>query len=133
MIITHEEEKVQTVKYLIKDKIVCNKCGREFVYDYYDNGHRVLNDYIENAQMEFHNFSDTGGYYSKIGDMTSYSFDICDDCLIELMTTFKIAPSFKDNAEYCFDENYDCQKFYEEWLNKKRDEIANKGVDEHNE
>lgn len=122
MIKTYIEEKQELVKRTIPDSIICNKCGREFKYDHYDNGYKTFHNYSENSQMEFHHYEDVGGYYSLIGDFIEFKFDICDKCMIEFMTTFKIAPEFRDTDAH-LDDDWDAQKHYEELLLKKREEF----------
>jgi hypothetical protein len=88
------------------DSITCNKCSIEFFPG---------KDFIEHTNdMEFHHYEEIGGYYSKIGDYIKFKFDLCDDCLIWLMTTFKIPPQFED-VNYTSENT---QAEYEEWLSK---------------
>ncbi|NLE03801.1 MAG: hypothetical protein GX638_03225 [Crenarchaeota archaeon] len=118
----HAEEKIETVKHL--DSIICNKCGREFIADeceLWKNG---------NDSMEIYSFGRTGGYGSKIGDELEWSMDLCEDCIIKIMASCKVPPTFKDRGgigsilAVC-EEGYDCQKFQEEWLKEKREKLEN--------
>ena len=77
----------KTIEEPVLAAIVCNKCGRRF--------EAPPGKCIEYANdMEFHHYSSTGGYCSKIGDMVSFSFDLCDDCMLELLRSFKVPVEF---------------------------------------
>lgn len=56
---------------------VCNKCGQSF-------------EYASDMQVNFG--------YGSVYDMETWEFYICDDCIQELVKSFKIAPKgFKDD------------------------------------
>jgi hypothetical protein len=112
MIKTHKEN-IKKEQEVI-DSIACNKCGKEFL-----QGDTCV-EYENN--MEFHHYQETGGYFSKIGDYIEFKFDLCDDCLIELMTTFKIPPQFED-TNY---KDEDTQTDYEKWLLEEKIKGENK-------
>ena len=80
MVKEHKIEKIITCTVI--DEVICNRCGRSF------------SGYIHCGEdsLEIHRFTGGGGYYSKIGDQTVWDFDICDDCLIEWLKTFKHNP-----------------------------------------
>lgn len=75
---------IETVSTEFLDKLVCNKCGEVI------NDPHLYGNYFAALYQ--------GGYGSKLGDMTQYSFDICEQCLIEWIENFKYAP----NIEYLF-------------------------------
>lgn len=66
--------------------IACNKCGKEVDLEE-DNG-------LE-ANL-FHSFNVLFGYESEY-DYETWSFDLCEECLLEFIETFKIKP---DRREY---------------------------------
>jgi hypothetical protein len=54
------------------------------------------------------------GYWSKF-DMEHWSFDICDNCLEDVIKTFKIAPDgFKVDSGWLVSEK-EHQKVFEKW------------------
>lgn len=66
----------------ILESITCNVCGRVFWNG--PNGIEAKND------MEFCTFAFTGGYYSKIGDGIRIFFDVCEDCMIKFLDSFRV-------------------------------------------
>ncbi len=66
----------ETREVEIIEEVICNKCG-EAIDEY--------SSYV-GARMSC-------GYGSRIGDGVNISFDICEDCVIEIMKTFKIPPT----------------------------------------
>lgn len=80
--------KTKTIIENVVDKIYCNKCGRELKTSI--NNEKTME--IE----EYHHYESIGGYFSKIGDMIRFEFDLCDDCIWEYMKTFAIPPKFED-------------------------------------
>ena len=60
----------------------CNKCGKEV--DMMDE-----ENYVEQSLL--HEFKVNFGYGSK-HDSETWKFDVCDDCMIEFIQTFKIEP-----------------------------------------
>ena len=75
----HKE--IEEVEVEVIDDVTCNKCEgscREV----------GMEDYGFNCLIE-HKI--TGGYGSAhLGDMTSYTFSLCEKCLVEMFDTFKI-------------------------------------------
>jgi hypothetical protein len=66
-------------------KVICNKCGT--TQDLFGE------DYEREWQAnEFQSLSCYFGYGSRY-DMESWQFDLCEDCLTELIKTFKFVPS----------------------------------------
>jgi hypothetical protein len=66
----------ETREVEIVEEVICNQCGE--VIEQYSS-------YL-GARM-------SGGYGSRIGDGVDTSFDICEDCVIKMMKTFKIPPT----------------------------------------
>lgn len=74
-------KKIRRVVDEIED-VVCNRCGRSCMSQ---KGER----YGLSAIVG-------GGYESThLEDMTSYQFDLCEKCLVELFEGFKIKPQVK--------------------------------------
>lgn len=72
----------EITKVVHEDKaIICNKCGKEVDLENAD-------DFEENL---FHPFKVSFGYGSKF-DLETWYFDLCEDCLLEFVETFKIKP-----------------------------------------
>lgn len=70
-------------KYELKS-VTCNKCGKIQKFHYEDLRK-------EWQVAEFQRFSCSFGYGSKF-DMEDWKFDLCEDCLEEMVNTFKIKP-----------------------------------------
>ena len=85
MIITKQVKKEIEVDEI--QNIICNRCGESCK----DNSPEWT-EYcgLIEAKVE--------GRYSSplISDETSYKFSLCEKCLLELFTTFKIAPEIKE-------------------------------------
>jgi len=80
MKITKEETITETIT-VIKD-IICNKCGESCKTDIEFGEYDGL---IEVCVR--------GGYFSKfIGDMNSFTFSLCEKCVMEMIKTFKVEP-----------------------------------------
>ncbi len=73
MRVSHKEIRQTEVEVI--DDILCNKCGGSCRY--YGNDHGLVEQVIE------------GGYGSKLGDMVTYRFSLCEGCLATLFATFK--------------------------------------------
>lgn len=59
----------------------CNKCGAEMYNPEHEEIYGLTDLYIE------------GSYYSPtLEDQTWFKFDLCEQCVLELMDTFKIPP-----------------------------------------
>ena len=72
--------------------ISCNKCGTNSSYAM--NGEQL------HDMEEFQEFNTSFGYGSRY-DMERWSFDLCDDCLTELIKSFRIAPNgFGEDSYY---------------------------------
>lgn len=88
----------------VVDKFTCNKCEKviQDIADKFDFSHspaRVINSH--NGL----NISHEGGYASKIGDGVIVDFDLCEDCLIDLISSFKIPADYKE-AGWLEDHNH---------------------------
>lgn len=81
---------------MIITKVMCNKCGCE------------IPDSINS------NFYASFGYGSK-HDGQEWSFELCENCLEDIIKTFKYIPGgFKENP-YIHIDNEDRQKIFEEY------------------
>lgn len=86
---TYEEKEVKpTEKVLASKTVTCNKCGtsRELKPngDWYESEEGLYANDVHNISLGF-------GYGSRF-DMEQWSFDLCDDCLDDVVRTFKYAP-----------------------------------------
>lgn len=73
-----------TKEEIVVEDVLCNKCGKSCREE--DCGN--LEGLVE-ARV-------TGGYASYLGDMTSYTFSLCEHCLEQLFATF-LLPVEKHN------------------------------------
>lgn len=85
-------------------EVTCNKCGasstRKNEHDHYFSN-------------EFQTFHTNFGYGSKY-DNERWEFDLCDDCLTELLKTFMYGPSgFGQDSHIAHDEQATFQKWKE--------------------
>lgn len=65
------------------DKVICNKCGKEIV---------IQNGRLEEDVLEV---SKRWGYASE-KDNEVHSFDLCEACYDELVSTFQIPPTIEE-------------------------------------
>lgn len=85
-------------------EVVCNKCGCT-------SG--KLQDDDSYAANEFQEFGTYFGYGSRF-DMERWSFDLCEDCLVELIKTFKHSPSgFAQENYFVHNEQLTFEKWKE--------------------
>jgi hypothetical protein len=77
----------QVLKTKLKT-VSCNKCGKE-----HETNGDFYNDEIKTNL--FHELFISFGYPSKY-DCESWSFDLCEDCLVNFVESFKIKPDGKD-------------------------------------
>ena len=86
MKLSHRESKTQEVEVI--DDIVCNQCGGS-LKEVESAGLPHCEGLVE-VEVE-------GGYYSKkLGDMTCYTFSLCENCLDTMFKGFKIPPKILD-------------------------------------
>lgn len=122
------EKVVETKENKVLESVVCNKCGREFT----DN----LLGWKHNKEiMDIHEFHGDGSFYSKIGEDRKWKFDLCDDCVIELMISLKIPPEIHNygfTADFLENESpfYNPQESFNNWLKKKREELSTHKLNE---
>ncbi|WP_137743412.1 hypothetical protein [Robertmurraya siralis] len=83
---------------------ICNMCGKENIFEENDDS---LNDDTQHIELHF-------GYGSKF-DMERWSFDLCDDCLIEIVKQFKYVPEgfYEDSSLNLTPEEH--QKIFDNW------------------
>lgn len=86
-------------------EICCNKCGTKSEI-HYEGIHEA--DFSVN---EYQTFSTYFGYGSRF-DNERWEFDLCEDCLVELIKTFKYSPSgFGQDTYLAHDE----QLMFKNW------------------
>ena len=71
-------KEVNTIKLQV-DITICNKCGKHIQHT------------LEECWVRFEDFSIMWGYGSK-NDMETWEFDLCEDCILEFISTFKHIP-----------------------------------------
>lgn len=79
------EHKVVPTQKLVESKVVCNKCGLT-----YDNENSEFG-YEEWQWATIYPFKTEFGYGSS-HDLENWSFDLCEKCIEEIASTFKINP-----------------------------------------
>ncbi len=74
-------------------EVLCNMCGGSMRVDEdYGDGNAYFNGLVD-ARVG-------GGYHSyHLFDMTTYSFDMCEQCLRKMFIQFKIPPLVNDNMD----------------------------------
>lgn len=102
---TRQVEEVNDLHY------VCNKCGvrhRKMLSDPKGKQFAETEEFIpqelcnENEEAEaFVHVSRTGGYGDRaFGDGVKIEFDLCQDCLLELVKSFKVPATVSDMMEF---------------------------------
>lgn len=84
MKVSHLE--TETVEREVVTDIICNKCGNSCKNED-DNCFGLIETQVQ------------GGYAAKLGDMVTWTFSICEDCLKELFDSFKV-PVERSKAWY---------------------------------
>lgn len=70
----------------VLDTIMCNKCGKTY----------LTNELKEEWVLQhMHSFKTDFGYGTGYDGQT-WKFDLCEDCIIELVNNFKIKPEIFD-------------------------------------
>ena len=80
-----EKNYINLLDKYVETKVVCNRCGLTFDDTNSQYGYEEWQwDTIHEFDIEF-------GYGSK-HDLDGWTFDLCEDCIEEIVTTFKIKP-----------------------------------------
>lgn len=80
------EQKIAWVTSVTKSVIICNKCGKE---------ESRQNNPDPSYYDRWHNFKATGGYGSFYpSDNETIEFDLCEECLKELIDSFVHSPKY---------------------------------------
>lgn len=88
-------EEVELKEYVTKaTQVGCNKCG---ITTQLSDEDEINNEW---SRDEFQEFNCSFGYGSRY-DSQRWSFDLCDDCLTELIKTFKHVPDGFGEDSYC--------------------------------
>jgi hypothetical protein len=75
------KKSIKTIQEEVVDDIICNKCGCSL-----KEGDGFVEDFYGLTEVTV-----TGGYFSKqLDDGSSYSFSLCEACLSEMFSTFKV-------------------------------------------
>ncbi|MBU5266259.1 hypothetical protein [Virgibacillus proomii] len=109
-------------------EITCNKCGKTKTAV-------IIAEKYDFVRDEFHEFLATFGYGSSF-DLEYWSFDLCENCLVDIVKTFKYVPKgFRIDQQYPLvkDESKEHQALFDDWKNGKEwDEFRYKSDDELN-
>lgn len=107
-VVTETKTVVKEEEVVVSLTIICNKCGREFAQDTSD----VWSEHFWDSEV--HSFDVGFGYGSKY-DMETWGFHLCDDCLTEIVKTFKHVPDgfMMDGDHYLSPERH--QMVFEHW------------------
>lgn len=97
-----ETKKVE--KQIEEVSAACNKCGKKF--------EKNKSDLCWDAQL--HNFGVSGGYGSEY-DMESFDFDLCEECVNELVKTFMIVPNGFKMGSFVYPKHEHHQKVFNNW------------------
>ena len=100
------EEYFEAIKEEVNRSIICNNCGGSLIVA--GQGKQSHSDeYVEIAGFIDGHVS--GGYYSNfLGDCLDYRFSICEKCLVEMFSQFKIKPMVKDYNFNCYHIKWEC-------------------------
>lgn len=87
------EYKTINTQKRVESKVICNKCGMTYDDDVSEYGYEEWQwDTIYPFKVEF-------GYSSKY-DLQRWSFDLCENCIDEIVSTFKIKPTIIDTDPF---------------------------------
>lgn len=103
----YKEEKITETK-LIHVSTICNKCGNTKEPEQVD--HYIWETFAYDFVIPFKEGSQFEGQ--------KWMFDICEECAIELVKTFKIVPQYFNGSI-----SNQAQEVFDEW--KKTDQINN--------
>ncbi|WP_413986405.1 hypothetical protein [Paenibacillus polymyxa] len=105
--VTEAKEITETKVVVIDEIIICNKCGKKY--------RKLTEDGKENYFWNhlIHKFNIGFGYGSKY-DMEHWEYDMCEDCVEELIKSFMYVPMGFKNEDALLDE---CkhQKVFDDW------------------
>lgn len=99
----------ETKEVLVSNLAYCNKCGKKYeqVMD------KSFGEYCWDSELN--KFEIGFGYESRY-DEQYWKFDLCDDCLTEIVRGFKIVPDGFMNDDRLLDDEK-LQKVFEDWKN----------------
>jgi hypothetical protein len=81
------EHKIINSPKVVESKVICNKCGMTYDEETFDP--EMPQGYEEWQWDTIHAFKVDFGYGSK-HDMEQWNFDLCEGCIEELASTFKV-------------------------------------------
>jgi ribosomal protein S14 len=76
----------------VEHTITCNRCGKSYTYTG-DAGTDMVN------YQQFYNYSTRFQYGSRLEGQI-WEFDLCENCLREIVKGFKIAPKIENISEF---------------------------------
>ena len=87
------EYKIINAPKRVESKVVCNKCGATYDDEKSEYGYETWQwDTIHYFKINFG--------YGEIHDLESWSFDLCEKCIEEITSTFKIKPNIADMSPF---------------------------------
>ena len=96
---TEEVEITRKEEVVKKRTCICNKCGKEITPTYAE---------------DFIHFYECFGYESHF-DGETWEWDVCPECLLEWIKTFKYVPEGFYRDEHCWLNPDQHQKTFEDW------------------
>jgi hypothetical protein len=133
-------EEIAEIKEITEEREVivgrsatCNKCGKTYKQNHDSDDYMGHYDGLWDG--EIHNFGASFGYASSY-DEESWDFDLCEDCLVDFIKTFKHVPDgFREERSYIIiKDREEHQKIFDNWKEtgewedlkyKTYDELAN--------
>ncbi|MFD0712284.1 hypothetical protein [Paenibacillus sp. GCM10027626] len=107
--VTELREITRLEQVVVSSSIVCNKCGKQAMY-------RPLPDKTakDEQQIQMQSFECSFGYSSRY-DNENWSFELCEECLLELVRSFKLVPQGFRSSDYDLYDETKHQKIFEHW------------------
>jgi hypothetical protein len=114
--VTKTQIVTETKDVVVSRTVCCNKCGESYVQKTQYANDYDPNDYTNEHfwEAEIHEFNVGFGYGSKY-DMESWQFDLCDDCLTDLVKSFRVVPNgfMCDGSSWLEGEEH--QRVFDNW------------------
>ena len=113
------KEKKKVIKEIEQEvvthhSVVCNKCGKETKRDF---DSEFFEDYGEGLwDGMYQSFGCSFGYGSK-HDTERWQFDLCEECIVEYIKTFKHVPDgfYKHTSYYTIENEEEHQRIFDNW------------------
>jgi hypothetical protein len=99
--ITEQKEITKVVEVVVSESVQCNKCGKEC-----DKGEE-FNENMNNFYFGF-------GWGSRY-DGETWDFDLCEECLVDIIKSFKVVPNGFKQDPSLYPVEKDHQKVFDLW------------------